>query len=514
MNPYLHELLSRLRSRSVWVVLVVLGVAVALGVSTIEGDVPSVQINGVGFDYYADDAYHFEIWAVDVSGHPVSGVQVTLSIAPQPNFTTFPPPPPPPVVFNTTVTTDSSGFIEFVVPVAPGAYAATVGASYAAVPRASMTGLLANSFYFGPVAVGEVNLFESPVNVVALGDYLDQDQLLVVWAGANGTAPIDDSVEACAAVVSSFAEPEPSNCTGLTDVTSEGPLSGFLTLVPYPSLSMPAVGMFESLVVFVEIVNATGGVVAINDLQGPSGPIPAGVTTPAYLVTGPGPGLVMDLATTFGLFVPLAAFALAYWGYARPRVSGTVDMVLVRPVTRRGLFLVRYASVALLMGVVTTAAYLLLDLAAATALGQPIPPGFLLALIGITTAGSIAFAGLIFLLAHLFRSAGPIIGIGTTLLLLFSLFWSLVQSLPVLVEGPVFNSAQLLNFGARSQLFAPPQLPSAVVGILTLQSSYLEGGNRLVYQASGVTPAVVAAVAVAWIVLPFALTLWCVARRD
>ncbi len=511
MNPYLHEVAHRLRSRSTIGVVLVALLATAVGVSTVYNAAPSVGIDAVGYAYYAGGALHLDLWALDVLGEGVSGVRAEVAFVPVSNSTVFPPPPLPPPLYTTNVTSDASGVLAVPAPVPVGNYLVEVSAHDPELPQATLTGLLSSSFLVSPGADGAVQLLGPAFNTVPVGNYIAQDRLLVFWAGANGTAPAGLRLDACAPVTQEFSGP-PANCSGLS-TTTLGSVNAYLTFFAYPSLPTPALGVDQTVFTTLELVNATGAVLAASSFQGAFGPAPPSVTAPYSIDVAPGVGVLTSYAFDLGFFLPIAGFVMVYWGTTRPRASGSVDMVLVRPVTRRGIFLAQYAAVVVVLLASAAAEVLAFDLYATLLLGESLPASFVPALIAGALVAGLAFSGLLLLASHLFRTTGPTLATGIAVLLATSLFWSAILFLAVVSTGASANGAEYSALLLRSQLVAPPQYVGVIAGSLTLTST--DGlANGVTYASVGVGTAVVVVAGLVWVLAPLLAAFFRATRQD
>jgi ABC-2 type transport system permease protein len=427
VNPYRHEFQHLLRRKAVIAVVIVAALAGSVGYVAIDLTAGSVTLAGSGFWYYDDGTYHLEIWAFDVAGNPVSGVRLNLEVLAEAEYNGTPAynsTVVPPLVLEQNETSDAQGRLQFQFslppPLANTYDMASFAASYAPFPTASFDGALEAEFSLSNQTAGNASWISGPTTEVAENYYSGFDQLLVLLAGPNGSLPTGDSVVACNLPFSFggpyYDEPSSDNCTG-APTQLLGSLSGYETFLPMPPL--PA-NPPEAYVQVLVIENASGDTLYSTTLVGPCfGPDSCSPLTSS----SPGPGLLNSFAADLALFLPLMGLMLAYWSYARPRLSGTVEPVLARPVTRRGLFLTRYAAMAFALLIAVVAEVLVLDAGLAWILREPLPASFLAPLIGGLAVAAIGFAGIIFLLAHVFRSTGPVLGVGITLLLLFSLFW-------------------------------------------------------------------------------------------
>jgi ABC-type transport system involved in multi-copper enzyme maturation permease subunit len=516
MNPYSHEFLSLLRRKAVIGVVIVAALAGSLGYVTIS--TTAVDVSGSGFWYFEQGSYHLDVRTFDDAGSPLQGIDVTLTV--QESASNLSAPYMPPIVVLTqTASSDAGGVVQvdFTLPMAPAdaGFQAMLTGAYPAFPDASFSGAFDNGFSLSNATAAAPQPINTPFNEVAQGFYNGLDRYLIVWAGPNGTAPTGDAVWACTVPYfpsygPGYGPPNaPSNCTGAEATQRLGDLSGVSSFLPLPTLptELPnGTPLIES----VEIVNASGGPLYFSSENGYcSGACVPGAEGFSY--TTPGPGLLMGYASELSLFLPLMALLLVYWSYARPRLTGTHEPVLARPVTRSGLFLTRYAAVAVALVAASAGEVVLLDVGLAGLLREPLPVSMLPPLIAGYAIASVGFAGLVFLMAHVFRSTGPVLGIAIALLLVFSIFWGEIVALPVLLSGAPLapNSYGMALF--RAQLAAPPQIPSAVSGLIT---NLPANGAPLGYVAAGVTGPVIASVSAAWIAVPFLLAYWRAATKD
>ena len=512
MNPYRHDFQHLIRSKAVIAVVIVTVIAGAVGYLAIASAANTVTLSGAGFWYHSGNAYHVDLWAFDVAGNPVSGVHVDLNVSMVSNGTV----PQVTVLFNVTESSDAQGRVQFAVPVAAGVYAASITTAYPLEPSASITGALDAGFELTDAGSGISVPIDTPVNDVNENYYSVADRYLVVWAGPNGTLPAGDRAVQCYFVFTStnYSTPFPNNCTGQSGATtlSLGSLLEYGTFLPIPATPSISVSFPQVLLQFIEIVNSTGGVLSSSSsgttCYGFCSPVGAGISGGG----SPGPSILSFFATELSFFLPLMALLLTYWSYARPRLTGSLEPVLARPVTRRGLFMVRYGTVALALFGATVAEVLILDLGVTVILREPLPAGYLAPLVGGLAVAAIGFAGLIFLAAHTLRSTGPVLALGITLLLLFSLFWDDLVAVVGLATGVVFNPTAFSDLILRSQLLAPPQFPNVVTGSLTGLTTF--GGLGSGYAAAGVTVGVIGLAAGLWILVPLLLTYWRVVTRD
>jgi hypothetical protein len=480
MNPYRHEIHHLLRSKSVLAVAAVTVLAGTLGYLTIDTSTSSVTLNGSGFWYYSEEAYHVDMWAFDAGGNAVSGVRTNLTVwtAPSPNGTLR-------VVFDQTVSTNAAGEAQFSVPVTLGEYEASTRSTYPAVPEATLSLALNTTFELSEEPTGTPTPVGTPANVVAQNFYSTRPDYLILWQGSNGSLPTGDSLEACSFVTTVSSSPPvnlPMNCTGQSDVSTQklGPLSGYRTTLPAPNAPSYTVQFPNVILQFVEIVNSTGSVMYSANAVDACGGIAGSCST---VVGGPGANILGTYAVDLGLFLPLISLLLVYWTYARPRLTGTLESEL-----------------------------LVLDLGVTEILREPIPSSLLLPLLGGFVVAAVGFAGVVYLLAHTFRTIGPVLGTGIALLLLFALFWSELAAAAAIAAGEGLVSSGFNNTLFWTQFFAPAQFPALVVGWLTGLSVY--GGQAGQYGSLELTGVLIAGVGLAWLIIPALATYLRAVTRD
>jgi hypothetical protein len=540
MNPYRFELLHLLRRKAVIAVVIVAVLAGAFNYLAIDAAATGETITGAGFAYVDGGAYHVELWAYDVAGDAVPGVRVALE-----GLATGGPNGSGPLVvdYEGTQTSDAQGRLAFVLPVPPrpstGALSVFVNATDPELPLASLSGALSGQFELGvgngsggpsPSGAALPQSIDGPINLVAQNFYSDQGRELVLWAEPGGRPPTGDRVLTCEVLLNySPNSTGPPTCADPLSIAEVGPLDAAETFLPEVSPPVVTLPPGEQAGVVTEIVNASGGVEYDSfsglgcSFGGPGGcyyvPGPYyGGAGPAVEVGpgSPGPSLLGAFATGLGLFVPLMALLLAYWSYARPRLSGTLEPVLARPVTRRGLFLTRYAALTVALGAASIGEVVVLDAGLSAILREPLPAGFLAPLVGGILVSALGFAGVVLLLAHLFRSTGPVLGIGVALLIVFSLFWGEIVAIVALSGGLDLSSSAFGALSLRALLAAPPQYPTVVTGLLSGPSGYFDPGGLFPneYAAFGITGPVVAVCGTLWVLLPFLGTYWRVVTRD
>jgi hypothetical protein len=511
VKPYAHELWFLLRRRAVIGVAIIAVLGALVVYVPIQSAAASVAIEASGVWYEEARTFHLEIWAYNGAGQPVSGLQVGLNVTLSTNGSS---PVRPPVVYLGTRSTDLQGFVAFQIGLrsypAKSTFQAGVNASYPQASSPSFGGVLGSAFLLSDGPSSNPVPITTPFTLVNDNFYTTETRYLVAWTGPGGVSPDGDRVVSCT-LDEPFQSPTPppTNCSGASSLEALGTLTGPVDFVPAPSTPpQPPSGYY--VLQQIEIRSPSGAVLYTSgNSVGPVGPCSFGCGgvprfTPcggAFCGGGPGvagSGILAEFASSLALFLPLMGFMLAYWGYARPRLSGTLESVLVRPVTRRGLFLTRYSAVALTLTFSVLGEIGILDLEVSTILHEPLPSGLLGPLLGALLVAALGFAGLVLLLAQLFRSPGPVVGIGITLLVAMSIFWTVLVSFLFVASGADTSVLAQSSAMAWSLLAAPPQFPAEVIAWLT--QSGMPGGTTSPF---GVSSTAIGLAGAAWIALPF-----------
>jgi ABC-type transport system involved in multi-copper enzyme maturation permease subunit len=499
-STYRHDVRQTLTGRAVVAVVLLAVLAGVASLITVESATPSFSISGSALYYYDDGAYHLLVWVYDAGGAPVSGVVATFTemTGGSENSTLGP----------YTVTSNSQGQISLNFPVADQPWINLTVDSLRLASARSVTVLWGGFFFAPPPFLPILDLgYLSPGVVygidtlVAAGTdyYSAHTQAMVFAAGPNGSTPTGLHLETCSTPQSYFSYLGQDECAGLP-TQQLGPITGFWTHFTLPGYPLNA------SIVFVQVVNESGGIVQATELR------PAATTGNESSVVNNAPGapILSDFSEEESFFLASMAIVAAYWVYARPRLSGTVDPVLASPVTRRGLLLARYATVA---GVLTLAAFVevsVLDAGVNGILGEPLPVGFLAPLFGGLLVAALGSAGLIFLIAHIVRSPGAVLGAGIVPILL-GFFWSSIVLGLLIVNNPGYDAPSATSLLLPSQLFFPPQFPSLTTSLLVGESPL---GTPLSASPGGVGFAIEAIIGIAWVVVPLLVTYRLATTRD
>jgi ABC-type transport system involved in multi-copper enzyme maturation permease subunit len=321
--------------------------------------------------------------------------------------------------------------------------------------------------------------------LVQTGQFVVVPQLLVAFANTNGSIP--------AGLRLLYSLNDLSPWTSLGYVTSD-PQTFQLSFSNVPSNDQIYIQLANQSTVIETFQGAVEGFVSQSASATPAG---------SALLTA-----VQDLS----LFVPLAAVFVGYTAYGRERLTGALEPVLALPISRTRLFSQRMlgATIAILAG--TTVATLVFTELLAVRTGISFPYLVWFGLWGSVAAMSVIFVALAFLLAHVLRTPGALLGAALAIALIGSIFWGLITNLVGQSLG-VFNgsSASVAAWQSRVGLVNPVAVSQSIVSSTMLAVSP-SGATAVIPVVSPTIAWVV--VLILWIALPVAAGVALVSKRD
>ena len=215
-------------------------------------------------------------------------------------------------------------------------------------------------------------------------------------------------------------------------------------------------------------------------------------------------------STILRFFMPLAAILGAYSSYGKDRLTGVLESVLARPISRRGLAISRFLSTLIALAVAAIASVGIVDLVLNQVLGSALPQDYALAIISGLVVEVAAFTGLIFLLSHLVKSTGVLLGISIVLFVVLDFFWGLIIFLLTLLLGGTSGSAVAVEATLVSYYANPAQFLQ-LINVYVFQSS---SGISLQSSNYGVTLPAIVLDGLLWAILPFLAFLYLAVKRD
>lgn len=185
---------------------------------------------------------------------------------------------------------------------------------------------------------------------------------------------------------------------------------------------------------------------------------------PTAIQRGPDFILYIVAAALIPVFVPIATIAIAHDAIAREKANGSIDFILSRPATRKGLLLGKLigSTGALLVPVYIT--ILLGAMVIGGVSGQAFSWSFLAAIYLAVTIYVASYSLLLLMLSTLAKTTGTAIMFGVLLWVLYNLLWNLVVFLVTSAAGLSVASPDYAAVQAYIGLFNLNDLYSQVVG--------------------------------------------------
>jgi ABC-2 type transport system permease protein len=496
IRPFLYDFKKTITSKSV-IILVAIVLLISLAIiplTSIGRTGPPTGLGQAPILYYRDARYHYLTYFTNQYGDGISGATVTVTF----NVTKY----------SGTITTNSSG-LAFVTVSAPNASYSVMlteelsGASFStSLPDpANIHTPLGTVSKIGVLAGSAGGTGDASIQAVVDKQNSSKRDIQVFYTGKYGAVP--SSYTLYYKIVPSF---NGIFCKGTggcpfneTDMTRLGNLNNYLQFFD-PSIPT---GLNETAQVWFEVFAQNGTQVGVAnfqafDLRQPRQPImSAGIAS--FFFSG-----------VLGFFIPLMTIIGSYSSYGKDRLTGVLESVLARPVTKRGLAMSRFLSTVLSFTLASAAAVGVVDLLLNSVGGSFLDQSYVLAIIAGLAVEVAAFTGLIFLLSHLLKSTGALLGISIVLFLVLDFFWSLIIFLLTLLLGGTSGSAVALQATFLSYYANPAQFLS-LINVYVLQSS---SGILLQSSSYGVTLPAVILDGILWAVVPFLAFLYLAVKRD
>ncbi len=496
IRPFLYDFKKTITSKTV-IILVAIVLLISLAIiplTSIGSSGPPTGLAQAPILYYNDGRYHYLTYFTNQYGDGISGAIVTVTF----NGTRY----------SGTVTTNSSG-LAFVTVSAPNASYVVMlteelsGSSFStSLPNPANThtplGVVSK---IGVLAGSAGGTGDASIQTVIDKQNSSKRDIQVFYAAKYGAVP--SSYALYYKVVPSF---NGAFCKGTggcpfnqTDMTRLGNLNNYLQFF---DPSIPS-GLNETAQVFFEVFAQNG--VQVGTAQFPS----------SWLRQPRQPIRSTSIASFFfsgvlGFFIPLMTIIGSYSSYGKDRLTGVLESVLARPVTKRGLATSRFLSTVLSFSLASAAAVGVVDLILNSVGGSFLDQTYVLGIIGGLAVEVAAFTGLIFLLSHLLKSTGALLGVSIVLFLVLDFFWSLIIFLLTALLGGTPGSAVALQATFLSYYANPAQFLS-LINVYILQSS---SGILLQASSYGVTLPAVIFDGILWSVVPFLAFLYLAVKRD
>ena len=485
LRPFLYDLKRTMTSKSV---LILTAITLLISLTIIPLTSVTTTFNSFSSSpnilYYRDNGgYHFLAYYSNQYGEPLSGTSISITLTP-----TY---PARGMNYTQTERTNSTGLAFLSLNPPNGNYSATIsfpiGGGTAKFPS-----------YLPSWPAGHVELISgNAISTVVDRANAAKRDIQVFYAAPYGATPSGYSLSY--KVVDSFSSYY-GNGFNQSQMTLLGNLTSYHQIFdpPLSNLNDTSQVVFELF----QPNNSTAlfppKVYPAFELRQPQAPVNA--TNVATLF----------FSTILSFFVPLVAIIGSYTSYGKDRLTGVLESVLARPVSRRGLAISRFLSTMGAIGIAAVASVGLVDLILNRATGSFLPQDFTLAIIAALLVEVAAFTGLVFLLSHIVKSPGALLGIMIGLFVLLDFFWIPIVFLLTSLLGGTLGSEVALQATILSYFANPAQF-------ITLVNAYVfQSSSGIPIQTSnfGLTLPALVLDGVIWAVVPFAVFLYLAIKRD
>ncbi|MCI4366153.1 MAG: hypothetical protein L3K08_00190 [Thermoplasmata archaeon] len=459
--------------------LVLTGVILLAGVVATFAGPSGVSVPSVATAYYySGGAYHLLGYVYDTAGRPMAGIPVVFGSAV---------PIPPGSTLRTT--TDSLGVFEGTFPSPEGNYTYTATATSSSGTSTVSTEL---TEWPVPAPAGVVSPGYGDIVPVRSGAYAPTGNLLVFFAGPNGTSPTEDHLQYQFVEFDASVQVPGAAADALSSAEnySLGPLTSYGTVASV-NLPTPPPGLGPAILV--QIVSPNGTVTA-DAIFPPIDFGPQATLTPATQAAG----LVL---TELGLVALVLGTLGGLAIYGNDRLSGSLDPYLARRVTAHGFLLSRYLGLLLPLGLGASVGILLTDGVFVARYGSAFPTPLLGVAIAATLGAVAASLAIPFALSHLSRTPVQLLTAALAIVVTFGFLWAPVLAAIGPSVGAGAGTSNAGTFDFDGQMADPGLAPSTLV-------------HPALWGTDLATLVGIVLLTVGWIVVPLGFAYWRAYRGD
>ncbi len=484
LRPFLYDLKRTMTSKSV-LILIAITLLVSLTI------IPLTKVN-TSFTsasepsilYYQDSSgYHFLADSANQYGEPLSGTSISITLTASPPAGTM--------NYTQTGKTNSTGLAFLSLNAPNGTYSVTVSSSIGSGTSKSFR-------YLTSWPAGRVDFVSGfPISTVVDRANAAKRDIQIFYAAPYGATPSGYSLYY--KVFNSFTGFQ-GNSLNQSQMTFLGNLTGYHQIFDPPIPS----GLNETAQVFFELFKPNNSTALFTsefsalELRQPQTRI-NGTNVATFF-----------FSTILSFFMPLVAIIGSYTSYGKDRLTGVLESVLARPVSRRGLAISRFLSTMAAISIAAVASVGVVDLILNSVTGTFLPRDFALAIIAALLVEVAAFTGLVFLFSHIVKSTGALLGIMIGLFVVLDFFWGLIIFLVTSLMGGTLGSEVSIQATILSYFANPAQF-------ITLVNAYVfQSNSGIPIQTSnfGLTLPALVLDGVLWAVVPFAIFLYLAIKRD
>lgn len=486
MRPIVYEIRRTMTSRFVIIMIVaIVGLSALLAYesgSTFHSSSVPVRTPNLASGYYTTGSNVTVVnYVYDVYGHPFTNVNVTLTTS---DSTTY------------SQISGASGYVNFTLPLSKTGNSVSLSYSYkifGARTHSSASSLTINDSIGYTGFTLSRGLFEQS-NTSNIG-------FLLMYVGANGSgAPASDLY------ISPYNGTVTKPSSLIADEVYSANITGIRELAVFPAL--PANGLNNT---YAAMVVPAGSSAAVRPyLLEPLGRL----STYSAISQSELQSLVFSgIAPIIGLLIPILAVFAGYLTYGKDRMTGVLESVLKRPVTRTGLIESRFVSNAASIIIAVVLSVAVGDLIIHHYFSMYLSTGFTLFLMWTYIVEGIAFLALVYMFSHITRSLGGLLGAAIGIFVVLDIFWEIIPAAIIAALGVPTSSSTYVYSNIALDYVSPSGYESLVELLFTKHIGFLSSVS-INPAAYGVTSAVLVIAGIIWMAVPFIISYYLAKNRD
>jgi ABC-2 type transport system permease protein len=488
ISPLIYDFKRTIKGKAV-IVIIILVIIFSLLFIPFAKNSSGIQVTfqeGYSFGYYkVGNLYHLIFFVYNGFGQGLQNANLTLTLSNY-NGTS---------IYKSSMLTNSMGIANFTVSLpqinSSKPYYLSMQISYA-------SGQAESSFKFQNAIYGNYNLVNA-LNIISDPNNTSKKDLLVFAFDSDGGKPLGFSVYYSLQNSYQINSPSSLNKTELLFLKN---ISNYINIISLVNLERE-IRNYSAVSFY--LFDSKGGLVEESSYSTQF------LYSSSNQLTQSPSSLASNFITSVLAFLfPLMAIISSYSVYGKDKVTGVLESVLVRPISRRGLAISRFISNTLAIIFALIVSIVILDLISFYLLGSFLPSNLVLLSIGSIVVEVIAFIGISYFLSHVVKSSGTLLGLLIFVYILYVFFWSLIVFAISNAMGIAFNSSQYILINLISYFFNPYEFPSLVN--VFLNNNFI--GLPINPSLYGVNIYTLTIDGLAWLIIPFLAYLYLATKRD
>lgn len=219
------------------------------------------------------------------------------------------------------------------------------------------------------------------------------------------------------------------------------------------------------------------------------------------------------ISSILGLFIPILAIFTAYLTYGKDRTSGVLESVLKRPVTRGELITTRFLSNALAIFIAGALAMIVVDLIYYHYFKLYFTETFLIELIWTYFVEGVAFLAIVYMISHIVKSQGALLGAAIGIFIVMDLFWEIIPMAVIYALGISSSSSAYVVLNILFDYISPAGYSNLFEALITNKLGSF-GGVSINPSTYGITYLPLVIAGIFWILIPYIIAYILAKYRD